>query len=297
MLDAYLADVARCTTVNQFNRLHILLENVIAPAEAAALIDGVRERGLELPQPAAHWLARTDALLRANGRRTQPYARHALAEGATVYAAPGTSAERSGRTLVLAYSGDANRLMMPIALLLQHCPAERYEFVVLVDRKRSLYLAGVAGLGDDLPSTIERLGALTLPSRYRRAVSFGTSAGGLAAVWTGVALGLARAVSVGGVTPDEASERVQTQHLSTDAFDEAIRRNLGKLPEVLLVAGERNVRDNEKVLAMSALLPATRITVPGSTHHNVLYDIWNRGELDAFMAQLLGDGEARSPIR
>jgi hypothetical protein len=28
----------------------------------------------------------------------------------------------------------------------------------------------------------------------------------------------------------------------------------------------------------------------------VLYDIWNRGELDAFMAQLLGDGEARSPI-
>lgn len=292
VLDAYLADLARCATVNQFNRLHILLENVLAPGEVTALIDGVRERSLTVPQPAAHWLARLDTLLRANGRRVQPYERHALAEGATAYAAPGTTAERAARTLVIAFTGDANRLMMPIALLLQHCPAERHEFVVLVDRQRSLYLNGVAGLGTDLPSTIARLAEVAAPTRYRRAVSFGTSAGGLAAVWTGVALGLARAVSVGGVTPAQVSERVQTQHLRTEAFDEVVRQNVARLPEVLLVAGERNVRDNEKALAMTALLPAATITVPGSTHHNVLYDIWNRGELDAFLERLLGEAPA-----
>ena len=163
---------------------------------------------------------------------------------------------------------------------------------MLVDRQRSLYLNGVAGLGTDMPSTIARLAEVAAPSRYRRAMSFGTSAGGLAAVWTGVALGLARAVSVGGVTPQNASERVQTQHLDTSAFDDAVRRNLARLPEVLLVAGERNVRDNEKALAMTSLLPCTRITVPGSTHHNVLYDLWNRGELDDFLERLLGEGPA-----
>ena len=292
VLDAYLADLARCTTVNQFNRLHILLENVLAPGEVTALIDGVRARGLTVPQPAAHWLARLDTLLRSHGRRVQPYERHALAEGATAYAGPGTTAERAARTLVIAFTGDANRLMMPIALLLQHCPAERHEFVVLVDRQRSLYLNGVAGLGTDLPSTIARLAEVAAPTRYRRAVSFGTSAGGLAAVWTGVALGLARAVSVGGVTPAQVSERVQTQHLRTEAFDEVVRQNVTRLPEVLLVAGERNVRDNEKALAMTALLPAATITVPGSTHHNVLYDIWNRGELDDFLERLLDEAPA-----
>lgn len=292
MLDTYLADLARCATVNQFNRLHILLENVLAPAEVTALIDGVRERGLTVPQPAMHWLARLDTLLRANGRRTQPHVRHTIAEGATVYASPGSSAERAGRTLVIAYAGDAGRLMMPIALFLQHCPAERYEVVLLVDRQRSFFLKGVAGLGTDLPATIARIAEMTMPQRYRRAVSFGTSAGGLAAVWTGVALGLARAVSVGGVTPGQVAERVQTQHLGTEGFDEAVRLNAGRLPEVLLVAGERNTRDTEKALEMTSLLPAATVTVPGSTHHNVLWDVWNRGELDGFLERLLGDGSA-----
>ena len=290
MLDGYLAELARCATPNQFNRLHNQLENVLAPAEVTARIDGVRERQPALPQPASHWLARQDTLLRANGRRTQPYVRHALAEDAVAYAAPGTPAERARRTLVIAYTGDANRLMMPIALFLQHCPAERYEFVVLVDRQRSLYLRGVAGLGADMPSTIARLAEVAAPSRFRRAVSLGTSAGGLAAVWTGVALGFARAVSVGGTTPAEVAERVQTQHLATDAFDEAVRRNLDKLPEVVLVSGERNERDDRKALAMTALLPAKRIIVPGSAYHNVLFDVWNRGELDGFLEELLGDG-------
>ena len=88
------------------------------------------------------------------------------------------------------------------------------------------------------------------------------------------------------------SERVQTQHLRTEAFDEVVRQNVTRLPEVLLVAGESIVRDNEKALAMTALLPAATITVPGSTHHNVLYDIWNRGELDDFLERLLDEAPA-----
>jgi hypothetical protein len=57
------------------------------------------------------------------------------------------------------------------------------------------------GLGDDFPTSIARLRDLCAPSRFGRAISFGTSAGGLATVWAAVALGLTRAVSVGGVTP------------------------------------------------------------------------------------------------
>ena len=288
VLDAYLSELARCATVNQFNRLHITLENTLAPAEVCALIDRVRAGGLEVPAPAAHWLARSDELLRGGGRQVQPYLRHRIAEGATMYAATGTAVERAARTLLVAFSGDANRMMMPTALFLQHLAAARHEVLLLVDRTRRFYLGGVAGLGDDLPSTIRRIEAIAAPSRFARAVAFGTSAGGLAAVWAGVELRLARAVSVGGVAPEAVAERVQTQDLDTRGFDEALRRHAHALPEVVLVAGETNLRDTEKALQMAARLPARYVVVPGSTHHNVLWDVWQRGELDGFLADLIG---------
>ena len=82
MLDTYLAQLARCATGNQFNRLHITLENLLAPAEMCALIDGVRERErLAVPPAAIQWLDRMDAMLRGGGRRVQGYVRRALAAG------------------------------------------------------------------------------------------------------------------------------------------------------------------------------------------------------------------------
>lgn len=291
MLDAYLSQAALCKTANEFNGLHIRLEKVLAPAEVCMLIDSVRERGIAVPPASQRWLDGMDTLLRGGGRRVQGYARHVLAEGATAYAAPGDDRARAQRTLVFAFTGGANRLMMPVALFLQHCPAERYEFVVLVDRTRTFYLSGVAGLGEDLPATIERLRALCVPSSFRRVVSFGTSAGGLAAVWTGVALGCERAVSVGGQSPVQIAERYQTQNMNTEGFDVALR-SATRLPEVLLVVGERAERDREKALTMSALIPATTIVIPGTAHHNVLYDAWKAGSLDALLDQLLGEGKA-----
>ncbi|MEO8487549.1 MAG: hypothetical protein ABI585_14560 [Betaproteobacteria bacterium] len=289
MLDQYLGDVARCSTINQFNRLHITLENVLAPAEICALIDGARARGIQLAEPCSAWLARMDHWLRGGGRRLQDYRRHVIAGDVTLYAAPGGTGTRTGRTLVVAYTGNAFRLMMPIALLLQHCPSERYEFLVLFDRKRTFFLDGIAGIGDDLPSTIAKIDSLAKPSRYRRAIALGTSAGGLAAIWTAVVLDFARAVSVGGATPVDLKSRDGMQDRETPGFNEAVRLKAQRLPEVLLVAGERHERDNEKALTMKSMLPATTITVPGSANHNVLADAWGFGTLDALLEQLLGD--------
>jgi hypothetical protein len=292
MIDAYLEEVRACTTINLVNRIHIRLENRLNPAEMCAIIDGLSGGNVSLPAPAANWLARTDRQLRGNGRPLQGYVRHELSERAVLHAAPGGEEARAGRTLVIAFTGDARRLMMPLALFLQHCPADRYEFLVLYDRKRAFYLGGVEGLGEDLPSTIDAIAARVDPRRYRRAVSFGTSAGGLAALWTGVALGLDRAVSVGGTTSENAAEREQTETVDTSGFEEAIRRRAGKLPEVVLVSGAENERDVAKAQAMLARLPATTILVPGCADHNVLYKVWERGGLDELLERLLGEAQA-----
>lgn len=290
MLDWYVAEIMRRQTANLINQLHIMLENMLAPAELCALIDESRERGTNLPPPAAHWLGRMDTLLRGGGQTVQPYERRMINKSAAVYAAPGTEAERSGRTVVVAFTGDAHRLMMPISLLLQQFPADRYEMLMLSDFRRSLYLRGIDGLGSDFPETLERIRTLIPAPSEGRVVTLGTSAGGLAAIWAAIELGLPRAVSVGGVTPDEIGERVQTQGMSTPGFDDAIRRNAGRLPEVLLVSGEQNDRDNRKALSMAGRLHATLISVPDCANHNVLHALWSRGELRPFLARLMEPG-------
>lgn len=292
MLDWYVAEIMRRRTANLINQLHIALENMLAPGEVCALVDESRERGTNLPAPAAHWLGRMDTLLRGGGQAVQPYDRRTINKSAAVYAAPGTEAERSDRTVVIAFTGDAHRLMLPIALFLQQCPADRYEVLLLNDLRRSLYLRGIEGFGSDFPETLERIRTLVPAPSNGRIVSFGTSAGGLAAIWAAIGLGLARAVSVGGVTPDEIGERVQTQGLSASGFDEAIRGNAGRLPEVLLVAGEQNERDGRKALSMAGRVPATLISVPDCANHNVLHVLWSRGELGPFLERVLAPAAA-----
>ena len=288
MLETFVAEVARCRTVKQMQRLISSLEMILAPAEVALLAAQARERGAGLPEVVAKWLDRMEELILRDGAAPEGYVRQSLVEGATFYAAPGVPGERASRTLVIAFTGDAHRLMMPIALFLQHCPADRYEFLVAYDAAHAFYLRGIAGLGDTLPATLDRIAALAPPSRYRRAVSFGTSAGGLAAVWAAYALGLERGVSVGGVTPSEVGRRVQTQELSIDEFDAAVRRRAGRPPEVLLVFGEGAERDTRKAQEMAELVPAQRIVVPGCAEHNVLYELWKRGELGALLERALG---------
>ncbi|MBP8139159.1 MAG: hypothetical protein KAX82_00200 [Burkholderiales bacterium] len=290
MLDWYAGEIVRCQTANLINQLHIMLENTLAPVELCALIDEWRERGTTLPPPAAHWLGSVDTLLRGGGQPAQPYERRMINKSAAVFAAPGTEAERSGRTVVVAFTGTAHRLMMPIALFLQQCPADRYEFLILRDFRRSRYLRGIEGLGSDFPETLERIRTLIPAPNDGRVVSLGISAGGLAAIWAAIELGLPRAVSVCGVTPDEIGGRVQTQGMSAPGFDEAIRRNAGRLPEVLLVAGEQNDRDNRRALSMAGRLRATLIGVPNCAIHNVLHALWSRGELRPFLARLLEPG-------
>ena len=108
-------------------------------------------------------------------------------------------------------------------------------------------------------------------------------------MWTAVALGLPRAVSVAGATPDAVKSTEVGQQFDISGFDEAIRRNAGRLPEVLVVTGAEAVRDSEKAREIQKHLPATHISVPGGATHNVLYDAWQNGHLEALMERLLGD--------
>lgn len=297
-IERYLDQISRCTTLNEFNRVHIQIEIHCSPAEVCAIIDAVRERGIPLLPNLQRWHALLDEQLRGAGRRVEPYARTPISPGATLYSAEGTPDERARRTLVIAFTGVADRLMMPLATFLQHCPADAYDFLVLFDRTRSSYLRGIAGFGDDLPASLDALRARIAPAGHRRAVALGTSGGGFAAVWAGIDLGLHRAVSVGGSTPGEIENNARTPGIDTSGFGELIRRRAGRLPEVVYIAGEHATRDLGKGRSLQRYLPTTLIVVPGCDNHNTLHFLRRRGELGGLLARLFGHApvDAAAPI-
>jgi len=215
-----------------------------------------------------------------------------------MYAAAGTPEARARRTFVIAFTGIADRLMMPLATFLQHCPSDAHEFLVLFDRTRRLYLEGIAGLGDDLPASFDALRARIASPGYRRTVAIGTSGGGLAAVWAGVELGLHRAVSVGGPFPGDLVMNERAHDIDTSGFDEAIRRRAGRLPEVVYVAGEHASRDVWKGVAMKRHLPTTLLVIPGCDNHNTLHFLRRQGALETFLARMFGEDpvEVAAPI-
>lgn len=295
MLDLYRDQVARAGSDNMIRQVHLAFENELAPAELEWLAAGIEASGAGLPRLCHEWGAGMRALMRAGTPRIHPFVRQPVGHGAALYAAPGGPQERGRRTLLVAFAGDARRLMLPISLFLQHCDPERHEVLLLFDLSQSFFLRGMAGIAPDLGALQRWIDGQVRARAAARTIVVGCSAGGLAAVWTAVALGYPRVVSFGGTTPGEVAERHHTQDLDVSGFAEAIRLAAGALPEVAYVYGDACERDRLKGQALAACLPVTAIPVPACDRHNVLWELLRRRELAGWLDRLLGEPPVANP--
>ena len=287
MLESYVASVGRCKTINDINRLHLDLEVGLLPRELGDLVARVRTEVATLPTPCARWIARMELLLGLSDLPPQDYASEKLGDALSLLAVAAPPETRRMRTLVIGYTGNARRFLLPLPVFLRYCDGERYEFLMLVDRSRHSYLRGVDGVAGDLPGMIVRVGDVIATRRYRRVVSFGTSSGGLAALWTAVALGLERGISIAGAGPDHIGERGEDR-VDVEALRSAVAARPGRVPELLYAFGALNERDRMKGLAHARYLPVTPIELPGIASHGGFLDLLKRRELRAFLERVLG---------
>ncbi|CAG0949406.1 hypothetical protein BURK1_00102 [Burkholderiales bacterium] len=287
MIDRYVETVRALRTVNQFNRFHLELEGVLGPAEFADLADRILAFDPPLPDAGLHWARALRELLARSGRAPQAMPGYAIAPMAHFYRSGNAALPRESRTLVVCFTDAPMRMMMPLPLFLQHCPSTAHDYLVLRDPRRAWFLDGIDGLGGDVPGIAASLDRLASPRAYRRAVTLGVSAGGLAAWWTAIALGFARAVSVGGTLPESIIGIPAAGGRSTAGFDDLVQARGGALPELVYVYGEDHGHDREKAALAAARVPATLVAVPSVGRHNVFYDTFLRGELAPLLERLI----------
>jgi len=289
MLDFYLAEIARARTDNLIQGVHFALENEITALEFEQLAHDVEKSGVVLPPVCRSWFVQTRHLLHFGVSGIRPFVRQPCGPGATLYLAPAGMPTEPGRTLVVAFAGDAHRLMIPIAGFLQRCDPARHELLLLFDPSRSMFMRGIPGIAPDFASLVAWIRGQCEARAAARTVTFGASSGGLAAVWAALELGLDRGVSIGGTVPEQIALRHQTQDLDVSGFDDAVRRRIGRLPEIAFVYGEQCERDRLKGVALASRLPVTMVPVPRFGQHNVIFEALRRGSLAALIELVVGE--------
>ena len=111
----YLPLALRCRSKNEFNRLHIAFENILAPTEFTYFMDLVATQ--QLPKLTYEWLRKVAELSPGLYDLPQGFRREALAENVLLYRDP--TENHGGKTLLIGFAGNSRRLMMPIAIFLQ----------------------------------------------------------------------------------------------------------------------------------------------------------------------------------
>ena len=158
-------------------------DDQLTPLEIAAAL----ETDAELPFAIA-------SLLRS-GQRPVGYSRDIWSEDASYY-----TSRKGAKGLIVAFTGAAGRVGVPISYFLQMLRDDEFDAVVLRDPRQVHYTHGVRELGGFLESMIQ-IKKFADANGFEQVLTFGNSLGGFPALRAGRLLGARRAFSIGGRYP------------------------------------------------------------------------------------------------
>lgn len=279
------AELARCATTADRYRLQIEAENDLTPAEVAAL----HAAAPELPEASRVWVEKLASMCRRIRDPIQPFRRRALAPAVSFF--EGAAPPGAPRALVVAFTGVAQRMMLPLAPFLQGLPADRCDVVVLRDPDRLAFLAGLPGYAADLPALAERLAADVPMARYAGIACVGTSAGGAASLAFGPLLGARLSLSLGGLHPRAMGLRGAARPVDRYVFDKLRAASPPAATRLVCAHGEDFLRDCVRSRLLAMTVPGSEVlVVRGVALHGVLAGLFLRNALARFMEEVLLDG-------
>jgi len=297
-------------SINQLNRVHIALENVMTPSLAGQLspqnasspatsLLAIRDPSPDAVAGAAlgdllyvraeEWrerLFRHQALARKAD--PEPFMHHRLRRDLFLFSDP---AAKAPKHLLIVFTGGALRPMMPVHAFLQHLDAAGTDVLFLRDPRRNGFRHGLFGVGASLEAVVDRLPELIDLTPYKGISTFGDSAGGMPALLAGLVLGARSILSVGGGHPNrwEYRGRPLAEGLA------ALRDAAGHRSKVFLMRGEQAPDDEPAAKATASLIGATILIVSdknGPVRHSAVFPLAEQGRLTYLLEALLSASTA-----
>lgn len=278
-----IADALRaCRSDRDFYKMHRWAAGILTPLEAAALI----EFSHRLPPQTQTWVQ--SIALSGNFSHTAPqrYCRQPLAENIDVYTDPFVSTAQ--KSLIVAFCGAANGMMISTPAFLQYLPSGRYDIVLLRDPTKLYYVFAIPPYAQTLPDLAQRLAADLGAKNYRRIYCFGASMGGFPALRFGILLRAETAISAGG---GFLRYPARGQEFDIPAFDLLCGCN-AETPTTLICCYSTGLeRDALSVEVLARTFRVQRMPVVAA-QHNFFNVLWQEGKLKTFLAGLFGSESA-----
>jgi acyl-CoA synthetase (AMP-forming)/AMP-acid ligase II/acyl carrier protein len=130
------------------------------------------------------------------------------APGVMLYSDPTTPTAK--KDLIVGFSGNRMRLLMPIYRVLRELNPSKYDLLLLADHSRNLFLKGIPTVCDDINTLAVYISQLCADAQYNRLLGIGTSGGSIAAVATGIAAGFDTIASIAPASLDKHIEWSET---------------------------------------------------------------------------------------
>jgi hypothetical protein len=309
--------------------VHIALETRMTPAEVMALWAGLTtKRKPSWPTRAKRWLLRRATRMRLLRRlsppatplwqkkmrahskhwistllkRVQlagkpspvPFVRKRLRHSVSRFEGGGS---RRDKTLVVCFTGNAFRMMMPMPVFLQHIDPRKADVVYLRTRRAHGYRAGIQGVGNDLETSIAALEELLEFRSYKRVAMMGTSGGALPALLAGLRTGADAVLAVGANNPNDP----RWVDLSNSCGGQELFRRFAapaaRAPNVHLLYGALNKRDEESARAIASCIEVQSVTSVPDADHGCLFPLAERGQLEKLLESTVLSWSAESEFR
>lgn len=302
MLETYDRLVAGCETINRLNARHIALFSSLTPQEVVELHAGLvaDESYWQRPQISNPFLDR--AKFREVAQRwaqdlfdyhnlsgkpaVEPYYREEMLPSITRYS---DASGPAGKSLVICLCGNGHIPMMPTPSFLQAFSARTIDVAIVRDFQRQGYRFGIAGVGDTLEESWERLPKLLDVGAYDSFSFVGISGGGLPSVFFSLASGAQAVMAVGSNLPTDPRWNRSDGATGEDLLRDLVAR--GTRPtRVSLVFGQHSA-DRPAAEAIAAILPATLCETSHpdiAVGHSALFPLLQQGRLTEFMYEQLG---------
>jgi hypothetical protein len=251
------------------------------------------EEAPALSPSAQSWLKQMTVLGQFDKGEPQRFHAEVLAPNIYLYRDPSVASE--WKRLIVGFCGNANRLMLPIACVLQHLPADLCDLMVLRAPTWSHYAKGIPPYAGSMPELISRITADVGAESYWRRYCYGTSMGGFAALRYGLLWQADRAISIGGSFAWHPRRLLDEPDAALPSFDPLCACQANGATALFCAYGAENSKDQEEASRLSAILPVNLMAIPDLSDHNIIKIQAVNGSLSAFFQDIFELGTSSTP--
>jgi acyl-CoA synthetase (AMP-forming)/AMP-acid ligase II/acyl carrier protein len=184
------------------------------------------------------------------------------------------------RNLIVAFAGNAMRLMMPMYQFLGILSPENSDLLFLRDVQRLHYENGMRNLADDIPSLCLWLNNYVKENKYNQVISIGTSGGGLISIYAALTNLWVKGIAI---CPDSIHKNPKIKQLFLNLAEDKSPKT-----KTNIFYGELNERDKASALDAKEILTNTKFFADSTcSSHSLLYEILIRGNLKSFFEGVL----------